>query len=97
MASAITQDKIIEINEAYLVIKTYAGVARKVGVCAGTVKKYIIDGYVSQVNLKTEKKDIEIPPLNAAFFESETNLGNLCILSDEEKSEIEKLWQEILI
>ena len=44
MANAITQDKIIEINEAYLVIKTYAGVARKVGVCAGTVKKYIIDG-----------------------------------------------------
>lgn len=97
MANAITQDKIIEINEAYLVIKTYAGVARKVGVCAGTVKKYIIDGYVSQANLKVEKMDIKIPPLNAAFFESETNLGNLCTLSDEEKSEIEKLWQEILI
>lgn len=97
MANAITQDKIIEINEAYLVIKTYAGAARKVGVCAGTVKKYIIDGYVSQANLKVEKTDIKIPPLNAAFFESETNLGNLCTLSDEEKSEIEKLWQEILM
>ena len=40
--TVIDQDKIKEINISYIKNKTYAAVARELGIAASTVKKYII-------------------------------------------------------
>lgn len=41
MANRVGPLDIIKMNELYLTIKTYAGVAREVGFSASTVKRYI--------------------------------------------------------
>ena len=42
MANKVTQENIIEMNEIYLKVGTYAETARRTGFSASTVKKYII-------------------------------------------------------
>ena len=93
----ITQEKIIEINELYLKIKTYAGVSRALGGSPAptTVKKYIIPNYVSQQNIKKKifKKE-DLPIFNPSVFKIE-DWGSLCILSKEEEEEMKELWNEL--
>jgi hypothetical protein len=100
MASQITQDQIIEINELYLQIGTYAGVSRVMGgrPAPSTVKKYIIPNYVSRENQKkTVFHKEEIPNLDSSLFEDIYNWGDLCTLTEEEREEIVCLWDEMLI
>ena len=100
MASSITQDKIIEMNELYLKIKTYAGVSRAMGGSPSptTIKKYIIPGYVSKdsIERKVFHKD-DLPEFAAEVFCGVDNWGDLCRLSEIEKEEVIKLWDELLI
>ena len=100
MASSITQDKIIEMNELYLKIKTYAGVSRAMGGSPSptTIKKYIIPGYVSKdsIERKVFHKD-DLPEFAAEVFCGVDNWGDLCRLSEDEKEEVIKLWDELLI
>ena len=42
MASKVTNEDILRINELYYKHKTYAEVARQTGFAASTVKKYVI-------------------------------------------------------
>lgn len=96
----MTQEKIIEINELYLQIKTYAGVSRALGGSPSptTVKKYIIPNYQSQKNIDIKKFDKE--SISKNFITNNfliENWGELCILSDEEKKEIKELWNELLL
>ena len=96
----MTQEKIIEVNELYLQIKTYAGVSRALGgsPSPSTVKKYIIPNYQSQKNIEVQKfkKDSISKDFVADNFLIE-NWGELCILSNEEKKEIKELWSELLL
>lgn len=96
--NVITQDKIIEMNELYLEIGTYAGVSRAMGgsPSATTVKKYIIPGYTSKRNIvmKVFHKD-DLPEFAAEIFSGVDNWGDLCRLSSEEKDEIVLLWDEL--
>ena len=96
----ITQDKIIEINELYLKIGTYAGVSRELGGSPSptTVKKYIIPGYMSKenINRKTFHKD-DLPEFAIDLFNGVDNWGDLCRLSEDEKKEVKELWNELLI
>ena len=98
--SSITQDKIIEINELYLKIGTYAGVSRELGGSPSptTVKKYIIPGYMSKntINKKVFHKD-DLPEFATDLFCGVDNWGDLCRLSQNEKNEIMELWNELLI
>jgi DNA invertase Pin-like site-specific DNA recombinase len=57
MATKVTEQDKIQINELYLELKTYAAVARETGFSPSTVKKYIIPNYISQ-------NDIKITPFN---------------------------------
>lgn len=95
--TTITQEKIIEINELYLKIKTYAGVSRALGGSPAptTVKKYIIPGYISQENIKKKvfKKE-DLPSFDASIFKIE-NWGDLCVLSTQELEEMKELWNEL--
>ena len=95
----ITQEKIIEINELYLKIKTYAGVSRALGgsPAPATVKKYIIPNYISKENIKKKifKKE-DLPEFDVSLFKIE-NWGDLCILSKEEIEEMKELWKELSI
>ena len=98
--SSITNEQIIEINELYLQIGTYAGVSRALGGSPSptTVKKYIIPGYTSksEVNRKTFHKG-DLPEFAADLFRGVDNWGDLCRLSNVEKEEIAELWDELLI
>lgn len=100
MAVSISQDKIIEINELYLKIKTYAGVSRALGGSPSptTVKKYIIPGYMSKSTIvkKVFHKD-DLPEFAAEVFCGVDNWGDLCRLSKDEKQEVIELWNELLI
>ena len=98
--NAITQDTIIEINELYLKIGTYAGVSRALGGSPSptTVKKYIIPEYTSKNNI--ERKFFhkgDLPEFVEDIFLGVDNWGDLCRLSENEKEEIMELWNEILI
>ena len=97
--SKITNEKIIEINELYLQIGTYSGVAKVVGCAPSTVKKYIIEGYTPSNERKVEKifNKEDLPEFSTDCFKNVENWGELCLLSKEEKEEIEELWTDLVI
>lgn len=98
--TTMTQEKIIEINELYLKIKTYAGVSRAMGGSPSptTVKKYIIPNYVSKENIKkkTFQKE-DLPEFSTDIFRRVDNWGDLCVLLNEEKEEMKELWEELIV
>lgn len=100
MATRISTEKIIEINEAYLKIGSYAGTARAVGVSPSTVKKYIKKDYVPanevkriQIDTVAMKERLE----NYNISKEELEKPYLLMLTDEEKEEIKEFWKELII
>ena len=65
MGKKVSQEEIKEMNELYVSIGSYAGVARIVGRSAGTVKKYIDPDYL-------EKKRRSAAPLKKIKWEDFT-------------------------
>jgi hypothetical protein len=96
MARKVTEEDKILINELYIKLKTYAAVARETGFSPTTVKKYIITNYIPKEQIQQNVFNIEIPAINKEMFDIE-NFGELCILSKEEKIEVEELWKELLL
>ena len=96
MATRITEDQKIEMNILYKELKTYAAVARAMGVSASTVKRYIISDFVEPDKIETKTIQIkELPPIDFSKFTQP--FGELCLLSEEEKNEMRELWKELLI
>ena len=90
----INQDKIKEINILYLKLKTYAAVARELGIAPSTVKKYIIPNFTLVTDVvKFDDNLIKPVNLNLIAF----NNKDICTLTDIEIIEIEELWKEIMI
>lgn len=88
--------QIITINELYYKYKNYAQVGREVGMSAPTIKKYIVPNYIPIDELlihQFTRKDV--PEVDLSKFENLDNWGDLCVLSDEEKKEMIKLWKEL--
>jgi predicted transcriptional regulator len=99
MAKNITQDEIIQMNELYLQLGTYSGVAKVVGRAPSTVKKYIQKDYVPQSELvrkifKLIDMDKEFDP--QPYVDSD-DWGKTAVLTDEEKEEVKELWKEMSI
>lgn len=98
MATKITPEDIKKINNLYFSIGTYAGVARELGISAGTVKKYVIPGYEPVIK---EIEHFYITDMNEtpdpSSFICVMNFGDLCVLTDEEKEEMKVLWDEMEI
>jgi len=98
MARAITEEEKLKMNELYLKIGTYSGVAKEIGCAPSTVKKYIIPGFVPED--KVEKKIFkweDLPEFSTEGLRNIDNWGSLCVLNKEEKEEIRELWSELSI
>ena len=96
MANKITQDKIVEINIAYLKYKTYSGAAKETGVSASTVKKYVISNFIPPEITEKVKFNGELPQFGT-FEIPDSNWSDWCKLSPAEEEEIKKLWKELII
>ena len=97
--TVVTQEMTKEINELYLQIGTYAGVARKIGIAPTTVKKYIIPGYTSEKKIKKiifDKSKLS-EEIDYSLFKNKASWGDLCVLSDDERKEIKEIWMELLM
>ena len=100
MANKVTNEDILRINEIYYKTKVYAETARQTGFSAGTVKKYVIPGW-QPVAIETIQKfdPATLPDFQKAveIFRGIQNYGNLCVLTEFEKNEIEELWKELAV
>lgn len=100
MATKVTNEDILRINELYYKHKTYAEVARQTGFAASTVKKYVIKNWEPAKNDNIIRFDlVNLPNFSEAvkIFRGVTNYGDLCVLSDNEKEELKDLWEELAI
>ena len=100
MASKVTNEDILRINELYYKHKVYAEVARQTGFSASTVKKYVIPGWEPVAAENIIHFDVaQLPDFTEAvkIFRGIENYGNLCILTNFEEEEIKKLWGELAI
>lgn len=98
MGRTISQDKIVEINEVYLLTKTYSKTAEIVGVSPSTVKKYVIAGYTSNRNTQESTKSVidkKLPP--PKIFSNFEEIAALSVLLEEEREQIQELWKELLL
>jgi hypothetical protein len=98
MATKVTNEDILRINELYYKHKTYAEVARQTGFSASTVKKYVIKDWapinkenISQFDLSNLVDFEKIAPT----FHNKENLGEMCVLTECEQQEIRELWKEL--
>lgn len=96
--TVIDQNMIIKINDAYLRLRTYAAVARELGISAGTVSKYVIKGYVPASEIKVKRFDYEsyLKKEKQPFYIKE-DLSNELILTEDEKVELKELWKELSV
>ena len=98
MATKVTNEDIIRMNEIYYKVHTYAETARQTGFSASTVKKYIIPNWqpVEQQNI-VRFEWVEIPDFDDGIFRDVDNYGDLCVLTEGEQQEIKELWRELSI
>lgn len=100
MASKVTNEDILRINELYYKHKTYAEVARQTGFAASTVKKYVDKNWEPVKTENIIRFDLaNLPNFSEAteIFRGVENYGDLCVLSDNEKEELKELWEELAI
>ena len=100
MASKVTNEDILRINELYYKHKVYAEVARQTGFSASTVKKYVIPGWEPVATENIVRFDLnELPDYQKAveLFRGINNYGNLCVLTEFEKKEVQELWRELAV
>ena len=100
MASKVTNEDILRINELYYKHKTYAEVARQTGFAASTVKKYVDKNWEPVKTENIIRFDlVNLPNFSEAIeiFRGVENYGDLCVLSDSEKEELKELWEELAI
>ena len=100
MASKVTNEDILRINELYYKHKTYAEVARQTGFAASTVKKYVIKNWEPIKTNNIIRFDLaNLPNFSEAteIFRGVENYGDLCVLNEDEKEELKGLWEELAI
>ena len=100
MASKVTNEDVLRINELYYKHKTYAEVARQTGFSASTVKKYVIKNWAPVATENIIHFDMaQLPDFTKAaeLFRNIDNYGYLCVLTDYEKEEIKELWGELAL
>lgn len=100
MATRITPEQKKVINELYIKYKTYAGVARILNISPGTVKRYVIQEYVPENEIKHIEVDGEAMKLRLETFylsKEQFDDPSLLQLSEEEINDIHNLWEELSV
>ena len=98
MANRVTSEDILRINEVYYKTKVYAETARQTGFSASTVKKYVIPGWQPVVVENIVRFELnQIPEFDSSVFKGVDNYGDLCVLTEREREEIEGLWGELAV
>ena len=100
MASKVTNEDILRINELYYKYKTYAEVSRQTGFAASTIKKYVIPNWEPAKTDNIIRFDlVNLPNFSEAvkIFRGVANYGDLCVLDESEKEELKSLWEELVI
>ena len=92
--ATVTREDIVKMNELYLTIGTYAGVARECGFSPSTVKRYIQPGYISTEKREYIRVSDELPEFDHVSLRG-ADWKKLCELTDAEKDEIRALWKEM--
>ena len=92
----VTEEDIIQMNEAFLLCGTYSGAAKATGWSTSTVKKYIISGYTSQINTAAQESMITLPDLDEVVANLR-QMAHATMLTSEEALEVTKLWKELII
>lgn len=100
MASKVTNEDILHINELYYKYKTYAEVSRQTGFAASTIKKYVIPNWEPVAPEAIIHFDLaQLPDFTEAvkIFRGVDNYGALCVLTDYEKEQMKNLWKELAV
>lgn len=97
MARRVTIDDIRTINETYYQCKNYTETARITGWSVATVRNYVDKNYNPVIKSNIHRFDLktEMPEFSTERFVNIENLGDLCVLSEEELVEIARMWEEI--
>ena len=91
----VTPPDIIKMNELYQQLGSFAGVARATGFSASTVKKYVDADYTPPKEREIQRFEGDLPQIiDVLRFKSE-DWSDSCLLSDEEKADIQRLWEEL--
>lgn len=97
----VTKEDIRLFNDIYYECKSYAEVSRRTGWSAATIKNYIDHNYhpLLEDNIIRFNPDVDMPKaFDTSKFMGIDNFGELCVLSEEEKTEIKKLTEfEVLV
>ena len=92
----VTEEDIIQMNEAFLLCGTYSGAAKATGWSASTVKKYIISGYTSQIDAAAQESMITLPDLDKVVANL-IQMAHATMLTSEEALEVTELWKELIM
>lgn len=92
----VTEEDIIQMNEAFLLCGTYSGAAKATGWSASTVKKYIISGYTSQIDTAARESMITLPDLDMVVANLR-QMAHATMLTAEEALEVVELWKELIM
>lgn len=88
----ITNSMIVKINNLYKDGKSIKAIANNMYISPYTVKKYIKDYKENEPEKIIYNKTL--PNFNTEIFRDK-DWGELCVLSETETEEIEKLWEEM--
>ncbi len=95
MARRVTEKDIKQINEAYYICKNYARTAEATGWSAATVRKYVNPDYVpDEVARPVHKFKPKSIKATANLLSKESDLT---LLTEQEKREVEALWDSLLV
>lgn len=94
MANRTSPETIEKINELYLTLGVKAEVARKLGVSASTVTKYIDPEWRAKHPVAASKSNIIPVAIDLSTFAG--NLASLCELSSAEWEELKELQKGII-
>lgn len=93
----VNKEDIVQMNELYQKLGSYAAVARETGFSASTVSKYVDKNYKKVDESTIIRYQGDLPEFVVEEVSAYEDFGDLCVLDDEEEAELQILWGEMQI